>query len=94
MRRKKSYKGLYGTAAYKEAVARICWLLELGKKLPGDRFIANTNNILKCANAAIRFAPNDKEKSLMQKIKINTLQAQKEFLVIAKERRNGKETCD
>jgi hypothetical protein len=48
--------------------------------LPADRFIANTNAILKCVNAAIRFAPNDKEKSLMQEIKINTLQAQKVFL--------------
>jgi hypothetical protein len=80
MTRKRSYKGLYGAQAYKEAVVRISFLMELGKKLPASRFIANTNAILKCANAAIRFASTGKEKSLMQEIKDNTLRAQKEFL--------------
>jgi hypothetical protein len=77
MTKKRSYKGLYGTAAYKEAVTRILFLVELGKRLPDNRFAANTSAILECANAAMRFAPDDKAKALMQKIKANTLQAQK-----------------
>jgi hypothetical protein len=82
---KRSYKGLYGTAAYKEAVTRIVFLMELGKRLPDDRFIANTNAILECANAALRFAPSDKAKIAMQEIKTNTLQAEKIFWLRIKE---------